>query len=81
MILRLLLIVAFIYLLRILFRNYFARPYREGYQERAQANQKAASRKSEGKVSIFTNGAGKTHDDKQIGEYVDYEEVKDEDKK
>lgn len=79
MIIRFLLILIFIYLLSFIVRRLFTRPFQEGYREREEDIRKRNSRKSEGRVSIFTNGAGKSHDNKEVGEYIDYEEVKDED--
>gem|GEM_PF-1547617 len=78
MILRLLAIIFIFYWLSYVVRNLFTRPFREGYKERDAANRKEKSRRSEGRVSIFTNGAGKSRDRGKIGEYIDYEEVQDE---
>ncbi len=79
MIIRFLLIISFIFLLRYLLRNFFSKPFKEGYREREEAHRKRDARKSEGRISIFTNGAGKARDNKDVGEYIDYEEVKEED--
>lgn len=77
-IIRLLFIVSFIYLLSFVVRKMFVRPFRQGYQERETRNKQDAYRKSEGKVSVDTKGAGRAHDNKSVGEYIDYEEVNDE---
>ncbi len=77
---RLLFVVVFIYLISFVLRNFFVRPYRQGYQERDQSNRTKRARENEGRTSLNTNGQGRTHDNHQIGEYVDYEEVDDDDK-
>lgn len=71
---RLLFIVSILYLASYVFRNLFSRPFREGYQRQAE-NQ---AKRKEGNVSVKTNGAGKTNGNKSVGEYIDYEEVSDE---
>ncbi len=81
MLLRFLAILALIYLVSRVLRNFFTRPFQEGYQDKAEQNEKAAHKKREGRVSVKTNGAGKAKDNKSIGEYIDYEEVEDEDSK
>lgn len=80
MIIRFLFIVVFIYLLSFFVRRLFVRPFREGYQEREDQRQRESSRKREGKVSIDTHNARPAHDRNSVGEYIDYEEVKDDEK-
>lgn len=77
MIIRFILFLLFFYLAWFLVRNLLVKPFKQGYQERGRAKNEAggASRRKEGEVIINTNGSGKTHDDKSLGEYIDYEEV------
>lgn len=75
MILRLLFIVSILYLASYVFRNLFRRPFQEGYQQQA----KKQNKRQEGDVSVNTNGADQSKANSSVGEYIDYEDVSDED--
>lgn len=79
MIIRFILFLIFFYLAWFLIRNLFVKPFRQGYQSKDSRD--GAQRGRDGKITINTNGAGRTHDDKSMGEYIDYEEVEEEEDK
>lgn len=75
MIFRLLLFVSLFYLIFYVVKNTFLKPFKQGYKG---GPKDGPSPGQEGKVSVDTKGAGQAHDDKSLGEYIDYEELTDE---
>lgn len=78
-IIRFLVFVFFFYLVYYLIKNVLLKPFREGY---ADGDQKRGGfnpfqSKKEGDVSIKFDPRKGKKGSKEIGEYVDYEEVKD----
>ncbi len=77
MIIRFILFLIFFYLAWFLVRNLLVKPFKQGYQEKGRGQRGGAdfSQAREGEVTLDTKGSGQTHDDKSLGEYIDYEEV------
>ena len=78
---RLILFISFFYLLFFILRKLVFTPFREGYKRKQGQPKKASTaRDSEGKVSVEFDPA-KQSQSSSVGEYIDYEEVRDEDEK
>lgn len=76
---RFLIFVGIFYLAYYLIRNIFLRPFKEGYANGGQRNRGGFNpfqNKREGEVSINYDPRKDEKPHKQVGEYVDYEEVK-----
>ncbi len=83
MIFRFLVFALIVYMVFYLIRNIFIRPFKQGYangdpRRKAQANS-FERKKKEGEVSISFDPRKDRRNGDQVGEYVDYEEVKDKD--
>ena len=79
-IIRFILFLLFFYLAWFIIRNLFVKPFKQGYAERRTKGGRSNSSGPEGSVTLNKNGAGRTHDDGSMGEYIDYEEVQEDDK-
>lgn len=80
---RLVLFISFFYIGYFILRKLVIRPFREGMQSRGQARNASTERANsqEGEVSVtYDPEQNKSHDN-GVGEYIDYEEVRDEDEK
>ena len=80
---RLILFGLFFYLIYFLVKYLFVKPFREGYGAgnpgggHKQGNwNNPFNRKKEGEVTISYNPNKSQKEDKKVGEYVDYEDVK-----
>lgn len=80
MFLRLLLFLIVFYLVYYLLRQLLVKPFREGYREQDPGKRyQQHKRRQEGSVTISYNPRENSSSSHQEGEYVDYEEVEDED--
>jgi len=79
MILRFLLVFVIIYWISYLLRTFVFKPFKSGYGSQGNASGGSNSASREGDVSIKYNPLKGKQDQKTVGEYVDYEEIKDED--
>ncbi len=76
---RFLIFVGIFYLVYYLVRNVFLKPFREGYAnagQRPKGGFNPFQKKAEGDVSINYDPRKDTNPTHEIGEYVDYEEIK-----
>ncbi|SFF62647.1 hypothetical protein SAMN04488033_10281 [Salegentibacter agarivorans] len=55
--------------------KYFLRKMGKRFEEQFRQQQGPASQKKEGKVSIDKKPKGKRNSNKNVGEYIDYEEI------
>lgn len=79
MFLRLLLFLVVFYLVYYLLRQLFLKPFRDGYREQDPTKRyQQHKQRQEGSVTISYNPQQKSSSSHQEGEYVDYEEVQDE---
>lgn len=67
----------FFYLIYFLVKFIFIKPFKQGYAGGGGKGRSPFGRNEEGKVSISFNPYKKKKEQHQVGEYVDYEEVKD----
>ncbi len=65
---------------RLLLRWYVRRKQRE-FAERVDTQQKRQGRRPEGQVTVRQTGRREKHVNRSVGEYVEYEEVQEEDRK
>tara|TARA_R110001592_G_scaffold37720_2_gene125476 strand:+ start:8484 stop:8747 length:264 start_codon:yes stop_codon:yes gene_type:complete len=82
---RLLLFISFFYIGYFILRKLVIRPFREGMQSHGQARnastERANTARQEGEVSVTYDPKQSQARDNGVGEYIDYEEVRDEDEK
>ncbi len=74
---KLILFGLFFYLLYFIVKNIFLRPFREGYAN--GGNPRSANpfgQKRQGNITVTYNPEKGRKDNKSVGEYIDYEEVK-----
>lgn len=78
---RFILFALFFYLIYFLIKYIFVRPFREGYksgdQKRTRGFQNPFQNKKEGDISISYDPRKDRKTSSEVGEYVEYEEVKD----
>lgn len=67
----------FFYLIYFLVKFIFVKPFKEGYANGGNRSKSPFGRNEEGKVTISFNPNKKRKDDHGVGEYIDYEEIKD----
>lgn len=81
MLVRFVLFALFFYLIYFLVKYIFVKPFKEGYmgaRKGSSSGYRPFAGKQEGDVSITYNPQkDHKHPDNKLGEYVDYEEVKD----
>lgn len=73
---RFIIFALFFYLIYFLVKYIFVRPFKEGYS-RGGRKKNPFSREEEGKVTIDYDPRQKRSEGNKVGEYIDYEEVKD----
>lgn len=83
MLIRFILFLLFFYLIYFLIKYIFIRPFKEGYSGGGQRQQRGRgrqqnpfNREKEGDVSITYDPRKQKNGKEDVGEYVDYEEVK-----
>ena len=81
---RLILFGLFFYLIYFLIKYLFFKPFKEGYRDPGGSTNRRRntwsnpfSSQKEGDITIAYNPEKKHKDDKKVGEYVDYEDLKD----
>jgi hypothetical protein len=77
---RLILFILFFYLAYFLIRNLFFRPFKEGYGQGGQRGNYNSRSSQEGDVTIIDKRQKRSSKDAGVGEYIDYEEVKEDPK-
>lgn len=79
---RLILFISFFYILYFILRKLVFTPFREGYQRRQESGRKTSTgREQEGEVSVNYDPDKQNSQSSSVGEYIDYEEVQDEEEK
>jgi len=79
---RLLLFISFFYILYFIVRKLVFTPFREGSQRKQESARKTSTgRDKEGEVSVDYDPDKQNSQSSSVGEYIDYEEVPDEEEK
>jgi hypothetical protein len=79
---RLLLFISFFYILYFILRKLVFTPFREGFQRKQESARKTSTgRDKEGEVSVDYDPDKQNSQSSSVGEYIDYEEVPDEEEK
>lgn len=80
MLLRFLLFLLFFYLVYYLLKTLVLRPFRQGFQGGNRPGNDPHARRKEGDVTVEYHKDDAAQSDPQLGEYIDYEEVDEEQK-
>ena len=78
---RLLLFISFFYVGYFILKKLIINPFRNGYQRKQEPDKPSSGKEEEGKVSVSFDPAQQSGKAAAAGEYIDYEEVRDEDEK
>jgi hypothetical protein len=78
---RLLLFISFFYVGYFILKKLIITPFRNGYQRKQAADNSGSNNKEEGEVSVTFDPTKQNGRASAAGEYIDYEEVGDEDEK
>jgi hypothetical protein len=78
---RLLLFISFFYVGYFILKKLIINPFRNGYQRKQEHDKTSTRKNEEGEVSVSFDPAKQGGKASAAGEYIDYEEVRDEDEK